>query len=210
MSLSLLCRTKVEPHASHFLVLMSILAERLDAEFVVAVDGRAAMAYVDAVQLSQRDHVVHVRAREDALAHCHGEYVLQLNDDECCSPAMVEWLMAEAYHESECWEFPRVHLWPDVETVLMTPPLFPDYQMRMYRYSQLVSRKAPVAIEHHKFLVKSYAERYDQMMQCANKECAPFILPESVFQRVTVVSYGDGEVPWQPLWHKEVELRPKT
>lgn len=209
MSFSLLCMTRLEPHASHFLVLMSILAERLDAEFVVAVDGPASIAHVDGAQLSQRDHVVHVRVREDAIAHCHGEYVLQLNDDECCSPAMVEWLMSEAYYDADCWAFPRVHLWPDVETVLMTPPLFPDYQTRMHRECMTGPQQAPVAIEHHKFLVKSYAERYEQMMRCANKECAPFILPESVFQKVTVVSYGDGEVPWQPLWHKEVELRPE-
>jgi hypothetical protein len=223
MSLSILCVTKAEPHAVSFLFAMEQLAVQLDAQLVFAADGQEAQ---DKIGIDTIARVVQVRSAgylesvlDRALEACTENYVLRLDDDERVSPAMAEWLAARMYESADVWKFPRVHFWGDVKTVLLTSHLFPDHQTRLTTRTKAGGRHhihapspfgggalAPVAIEHHKFLVRTVEEREQTAEKWHSGDMLPFSLPERAYTRVTLIGYGDGEVPWQPDWHKDVTL----
>jgi hypothetical protein len=108
---------------------------------------------------------------DEALEYTAGRYVLRLDDDERCSPAMVQWLREEQFLASDHWKFPRAHILSDGR-VSLHPQLWPDHQTRLSVRAKSGGRRwihagspfgggdeAPVVIEHHKFAVKSLQER---------------------------------------------------
>lgn len=232
MTLSILCVTKNEPHAAYFLGRMRDLAVDVSAEFCVAVDGGTEeKSFVDA------DRVGFVRSEgfiesvlDQALDLCRGRYVLRLDDDEVASEAMVRWISKGLFYATDHWKFPRMHLWPDAESVVMTKHLWPDVQTRLSIREKAGGRKtvhagspfgggeeAPVAIEHHKFLVRSYADRlaiakqYDaQMLGAGTGGMMPFSLPEDAYDYVLVAQKGNGAVPWSPEWTKDVLMKERV
>lgn len=228
MSLSILCVTRLEPHAALFLSAMGTVASRVGAEFVLAVDGEAPeRGFPDA------DRVGYVHSKgylesvlEDALTLCRGDWVLRLDDDERCSPMLANWLSTRQYVAHDHWKFPRAHFWPDECSVMMTPHLWPDHQTRLSVRGKAGGRttvhagspfgggeEAPVYLEHHKFLARSHAERlviamrYDRQIPGAGTGgMRPFSLPEDVYDKVKVVERGSGIVPWAPRWVKELAI----
>ena len=226
MNLSILCITKAEPHALPFLRAMEAVAACARAEFVVAADGFDAVARMARSEIDAR--VVPVASLgflesvlEQAVHACQDGYILRLDDDERCSPAMGLWLVAQEYLVSEHWTFPRVHFWRDEQSVLMTSQLFPDHQTRLSmkhlaggRYTLHAGSPfgpgtyAPVAIEHHKFLVKTREERLAISQRWHSGPMLCFSVPEDAYlgQTVPLVAYGAGVVPWMPTWSQEVAL----
>ena len=227
MSLSVLCVTKLEPHAARFLYIMQDLASALDAQFVVAVDGDVGE------QRPACDVLVPVKSAgflesvlEIGINACSGDYVLRLDDDEMASQAMFDWLVQRAYEAEDHWKFSRVHLWGDDESVLMTPHLFPDHQTRLSIKAKSGGRhsvhagspfgggvEAPVYLEHHKFLVRSCEDRlriaktYDQQAPgYGTGMMKPFSLPEWAYGTALLVEKGQGTVPWTPAWQREISL----
>lgn len=221
MRLSVLCVTRAQPYALPFLRKMEALAAYLEAEFVVALDG------AQAPPMSSSTRFVPVRSQgflesvlDEAVAACAGAYILRLDDDEVASRAMASWLRAGEYLDQPTWSFPRAHFWGSTSAVLMTPHLFPDWQTRLSWKARSGGRPtihapspwgggeiAPVYIEHHKFLVRTRAEREDTAQRWHGGNMLPFSLPEDVYKDVELVEPGLGFVPWVPLWTRKESLR---
>jgi hypothetical protein len=145
---------------------------------------------------------------------CVGRWVLRLDDDERCSPAMVRWLVEERYKAEQHWKFARAHLWGNPKTVIRNMQLYPDHQTRLSLLEMSGGRNhihagspygggvlAPCVIEHHKFLIRSLderlviADRYDRIQQGAGRlgGMAMFQIPESCDLSTTrYVPLGDG------------------
>lgn len=222
--LSICCVTRGEPHAGPFLEAMVDLAARIDGECVIGIDLPPGDTWLDdylqLVDLPSYVSCVPVRSDgfvesvlDEVLDACHGDYVLRLDDDERCSPAMVRWLLEGAYEAAPHWQFPTANLWrPD--RLLTNGPLWPNPHQRCSLRS-LASRPAivhakspygrgtmaPVALEHHKFLVKSLgqrmaiAARYDQLRPGAGTgRQKPYSLPELVYPVLALAPLGDGTV----------------
>lgn len=183
MSLSILVVTAGEPYARPFLDELERLAVSLDAELVEHhAPGAGAIEYVLA----------------DALERCTRDYVLRIDDDERCSDDMTAWLAAGVYRAAEVWSFPRAHLYPDAESFVTSPPLWPDLQTRLTVRAKAGGRRrlhegspygagtvARVVLEHHKFLVRSLderqalLERYEALQPGAGRGWAIFSVPEA-------------------------------
>lgn len=184
--LTILCVSAGREWASPFIETMRDHAEQLGANFLRLRDGEDVHSggYIESVL-------------DEAVARCETAYVLRLDDDEKISGEMLRWLGQGHYRESEHWAFPRRNLWPDASRYITNPPLWPDLQTRLSVKAKAASRTqihsgspfgtgrvAPVAIEHHKFLVRSeeerraLVERYDAIVPGAGAQYAMFSLPE--------------------------------
>lgn len=217
MKLSILCVTKGEPHAWALLDDMIAVRRILGVELVVAMDVVGLDEVLDPSVVTEARFVPVKSAGyiesvlDEALSHCSGDYVLRLDDDERCSPAMVEWLKSGAWQSQPHWKFPRMNLWGDADHFLVTPHLWPDHQTRLSLRSLAGGRTsihagsphgggevAPCAILHHKFLVKPLAERreivarYESIQQGAGFHFRPFSIPEEVYREVGIAEVGDG------------------
>jgi hypothetical protein len=197
MNLSILTVTRVEPHAPRFLRHFRAVADVLSAEFVVAYD-RASTPNCDA------DRYVAVESSgviEDVLvqahAACSGEYVLRMDDDETLTPqailSLAGWIGLQS--DSKVYAFPRANLWGDQWHAVSSGSLFPDLQSRLMprdHESRTTVHEGmpfdiilPGLILHHKFLIKSYAERakialrYEQKRAgCGSGHYLQFSVPE--------------------------------
>lgn len=183
VNLTILCVSAGDEYGIPFIDEMEALAGNLGAAFVL-YDGSCAGCV---------EHVL-----DDAVAECADGYVLRLDDDERCSPGMVDWLHARRYETARHWCFPRAHLYPHVGSYITSPPLWPDLQTRLSTNRLAGSRRrvhapsphgtgqhAPVAIEHHKFIVRPEHERlalldkYEQLQPGAGAGWRVFSHPES-------------------------------
>ncbi len=213
--LSILCVTKAEAYCLPFLQAFADLARVVNGELVIGADGADAFATMLAaplhtgrprmiVELASKGYIESVL--DEALAACHGDYILRLDDDELASPAMITWLQHGRYRAEKHWKFPRAHLWGDRELCIMNAPLWPDHQTRLSVREMAGERRgihcgspfgggvlAPCLIEHYKFIVKSSEERraiaatYDRVMSGAGTGgFLPFNLPEQAYPQGTL------------------------
>lgn len=216
--LSILCVTRCGAHAEPFLREMDTLAQDLGAEFVVCVDSSAprdqgTLMWDGTLLINTRTHLLTSAGYiesvlDEAVATCVGEYVLRLDDDERVSPDMAAWLKAQTYFDNNHWAFPRMHLWPDAEHYIANEPLWPDLQTRLSVKDMSGGRTqihagspfgtgkiAEVAIEHHKFLVRSREERaalmaeYRAIMPSAD-DWLPFSVPELFAEQIETRAVG--------------------
>lgn len=229
MTLSILVVTKGEPHAVEFIRrLYWEDCGAVMAELVIVADGDAAADYLGSMEFV-RPPVVHSQGfiesvLDEALTFCSGDYILRLDDDERCSPAMVRWLAAREYEKADHWKFPRANLWPTADLVAITPQLWPDRQTRLSVKAKAGGRttihagspfgggeEAPCVIEHHKFLVKSLGERraivqrYDSISPGMGTQFLAFSCPEDAYpDGVEVGKLGDGTAAKiVPEWRAE-------
>ncbi len=221
MLLSILCVTKAEPFARPFLLEMHRLAQAASAELVLAGDGDSALPTLcdwgfmeDCALISVESKGFLESVLEVGVKCCSGKYILRLDDDECCSSAMTRWVIEHAFTAADHWKFPRMHLWPTTHTFIEEAPLWPDHQTRLSVKAKSGGRTtihagspfgggrlAPVAIEHHKFLVKSRAERaaiaarYDVVsLGYGTGGMLPFNLPEDVYSHMNLPTTHTGEL----------------
>lgn len=199
MTLTVLCVTAAWPYARPFIQAMRAQAHCLEAGFVLAVDLERAHwpAWIeqDAIEVRSAGYLESVL--DQAVAYCPDGHILRLDDDERLTPQMVDWLASREYEEHDHWAFPRLNLWPDRARHVTNPPLWPDLQTRLSVKAKSAGRHrvhagsphgtgrvAPVAIEHHKFLVRTRAEReqlmadYEQLQEGAGRDYAMFSVPE--------------------------------
>ncbi len=223
--ISILCITQAQSYSLPFLRDLARLANILDGEFVVALDDQFSVDLLEQIDRFGRvTRLITVKVEgpsiegvlDEAISYCHGDYILRIDDDERCSPAMITWLKEKSYLSADHWCFPRVHFWGDSQSVLITPSLWPDQQTRLSIKAKAGGRSqlhagspfgfgehAPVVIEHHKFLVKSYAERkiiaerYDQFRPgYGTRRMLPYNLPEDAYRGpIPIRCYGDGAAP---------------
>lgn len=219
--LSILCVTKAEQHSFALLSAMRDLAADLRAEFVLVADGAIAAGRLmdrsfKGMRLVQSKGYLE-SVLDEALEFCSSDYVLRLDDDERCSPAMVRWLKARAYETANSWKFSRVHLWGDEQHALVTQHLYPDHQTRLSTKAYAGGRttihagspfgggiEAPCAIEHLKFLLKTIEERraivvrYDSIQVDAGSAFRAFSCPEDVYSEeditAAVVSWDGSSI----------------
>lgn len=184
--LTVLCVTANRPYAQPFLDAMCGIAGALDATFV-EYDGSKASCLEEVL--------------DDAVAVCPDGYILRLDDDERMTREMEMWLYAREYRDADHWAFCRMNLYASEEAYIVDPPLWPDLQTRLSVKAKSGGRRrihegspfgtgrvAPeaVAIEHHKFLVRSEQERrdllnwYEQLQPGAGHHYVPFSLPEAL------------------------------
>lgn len=217
MTLSILVVTKAEPHAELYLLAMATLADDLGGELVIACDGVEAVTKLAELRLAYVVRHVHSHGYiesvlDEAIGFCTGDYVLRLDDDERCSPAMVRWLAAREYEKGDHFKFPRANLWPTPDLVAITPQLWPDRQTRLSVKAKAGGRttihagspfgggeEAPCVIEHHSFLVRSLEERrakvarYDSIAPGMGTQFLAFSCPEDVYpDGMEVGRLGDG------------------
>jgi hypothetical protein len=222
--LSILCVTQAAPAVRPLLADMAHVATLLGAEFVLLADGQIAQFElreypVKLVAVKSQGYVESVL--DYGVSQCSGKYILRLDDDERCSMAMIDWLQRREYEAETHWKFPRMHLWGNANTVLITEQLFPDHQTRLSIKEKSGGRHfphamspfgggelAPVCIEHHKFLVRSRAERERTAAKWHQGDMKAFSLPEDVIaEKALLVEKGYGHVPWQPKWSKHFVLQ---
>lgn len=186
MNLTVLCVTEGYPHARRFLEEHADLADTLGARLVIGADGPAAFDMTRGVG----DSVVLVQSEgsmesilDELLEHCDPGHVLRIDDDEACSPAMVEWLLDRAYEAHDHWSFATASLFPDPDHYIVSPPLWPDPHSRLSIREKSGGRPvlhmpsphgpgqlAPVVLEHHKFIVRPLEERRARVLR-SEKEC---------------------------------------
>lgn len=215
--LSVLCVTRFEKHALPFIADMRQLADDCEGELVLAADGSYAFAGLRALgyephRVASDGYIESVL--DDAITYCRGDYVLRLDDDERCSPAMIRWMVSGAWQAKSIWKFARAHLWGDERHFIANiPQLYPDHQTRLSVREFAGGRKqihsgspfgggelAPVILEHHKFLVKTLVERraivarYDRIQSGAGTQFKAFSVPEDVCDEITAAELGDGSI----------------
>lgn len=213
MKLSLLCVSTLKPRALPFLQHMAKVAKHIGAEFVLAGDLHSSEPdlcssdFIDGVQAELR--TVHSAGfiesvLDQAIGFTTGDYVLRLDDDEKCSPAMLRWLATGWYTKQDHWCFPRAALWGNSTTMLMGE-FFPDWQVRLSTRAKAGGRTAlhqkspygagygaPACIEHWCFLAKS-AEELDATTKFYHQQMG---LPEKRPSRVVMLrTYEDGLLP---------------
>lgn len=209
--------TKGEPHSKRFLGEALTLARIMGGKLLVGADdggGENGISENDDITVvSVKSNGTLESVHDAVLALAPDGYVLRLDDDEKASPAMMQWLAAKHYETADHWKFPRGHFWGGEELMLYTPHLWPDHQTRLSLKSKAGGRNtihcgspfgggelAPVAIEHHKFLVKDRAERqaianrYDTVAQGAGSGMIAFSVPEVAYagEEIRLVEFGDG------------------
>lgn len=204
--LSLLCVTRADACVRPLLAEMYADAQALGAEFVLVADGDDAARLLTvqglpvAATVNAWGYLESIL--DDAIDHCHGTYILRLDDDESIDDAFTSWLAVQAYHTSPVWRFPRRHLWQSPNRYIVSPPLWPDYQTRLTISAFAGGRRivhdaspfgpgvtAPVAIDHFKFLIRDYADRksiadrYENLRVGAGHglKFRAFNLPEDVY-----------------------------
>ncbi len=215
MNLSIVCVTNGEPHALEFAKHFRDMADKLGAELVLGLDGAKAQA---SELRTLADVTVNVNGTgilesvlDEVLERASGKYILRLDDDEKVSPALFTWLRGSKYLSGNHFAFPRPYLWGD--TAHMLADLYPDLQTRLSVKAKAGGRDAihcgspygtgvivPFAIEHHKFLVKSFderkqiADRYEQERTGAgwSAEYGRYNLPEMFVRNMQIVAYSDG------------------
>jgi len=114
------------------------LLQPLVAETVVAVDDRAEAEAVRLTEVADKVVLFPHRDPGDSVipwlhAQCGSGWILNLDDDEVPSNALLthlpELLGADVTH----WWLPRRWLVGSIDTFLDEPPWVPDYQLRLYR-----------------------------------------------------------------------------
>ena len=220
MNLSIVCVTNDDGRqAGSFIKRMIRLARTLDAEFVLGLDGKAAQEsdmrkFADkVVDLPAHDVPLLEKVLDIAIEACTGKYVLRLDDDEVVSSALEDWLKTGAYQNGGLFAFPRVYMWGDDQHVLANEGMWPDLQTRLGLKSLMFGVNSihagnpngtglvvPYALEHHKLLVKSYAERkqiadrYEAVKPGAGYSFTygRYNTPEDIYGELIVKPYTDG------------------
>ncbi len=221
MSIAILTFTKGDAFAARFLAEQRQLADALGAEFVIAGDGAAGAAMAERFA----DRVIPVDTigiQESHIAwaawQIKSDWLLKLDDDETISPAMRDWLLRREWETGteQVYSFPYAWLWGDENHFITSAPFWPDPHARLMptRFFRDWGREMhapnphgtgtviPVAHLHHKFLVKSFAERmevarrYDQLRPGAGTGAhhGKFTMPEYLCQDLNVREVGDGHV----------------
>ena len=220
MNLSIVCVTNDDGRqAGSFVSRMNKLARALDAEFVLGLDGDKAQQsdmrkLADkAIDLPAHDVPLQEKVLDIAIEACSGKFVLRLDDDEAVSLALEDWLKTGAYQNGRLYAFPRVYMYPDEQHVLANEGMFPDLQTRLGLKSLMFGVNSihagnpngtglvvPYALEHHKLLVKSYAERkhiadrYEAIKPGAGYSFTygRYNTPEDIYEELIVKPYTDG------------------
>lgn len=180
MSLSVFCATRAEPHTPPFLSAMRDVADACHGAFVVVADGAEAVHRVEEMSVWPDQIVPAIQGihqtMEDAIHRCTDDYVFCLDDDECCTHALVDWLTEERYRDADLWDVPRAWLYPDAQHHITGRKHWPNYDLRIGRQSIVSVPRvihggwlqgtgmrwpAPFAIEHHKLLIRSLEERVE-------------------------------------------------
>jgi hypothetical protein len=217
--LSILTVTKAENYVPQFLIAMRNLAEKANAELVIAGDGTEAMNKLRAWGLGDEEILVSVASKgyiesvlDQAVNCCGGKYILRIDDDEFVSPEMASWIVDEKFTEADHWKFPRVHLWEKRNQFIANAPLWPDHQTRLSIRKKSGNRNfihagspygggrlAPVILEHAKFLVKSWqerkaiADRYDSFgVGLGSNGMLAFNLPEDAYKHMELKNIQDA------------------
>jgi hypothetical protein len=222
MSLSVLTLTNGRPYAARFLAEFQQLATELGAEYVIAADGPMGIDVARKYGCNIVPLDLAGRTQENAIApsvaECHGDWILRFDDDETCSPAMREWLLKREWERGteKVYSFPYAWLWGDADHFLVSFPFWPDPHARLMPREMTakwpvqshgpnpfgVGTIVPVAHLHHKFLVRSFAERqatarhYDTYFPGAGtgEHYGNFTLPETHAKDMRVREVGHGDV----------------
>ena len=209
--LSIICMTRGGGSSYQFINALSLQAKRLGAELVVGHDegfdfSTTLHMYTKFIPIQTSGYVE--SALNQLARHAQGQFILKLDDDESISPLMLEWLRERRYMGYPAWAFPSAALWGDEGHFITTPPFWPDTHIRLTAWHlaadwpdephgkpkwERQAKIAPVAIRHHKFLLRGLAERQQiadrnesKLQVGAHGSRLVFNCPEFVLDRVTI------------------------
>lgn len=214
-NLTILCVTNGQgDHVREFVQTMQDQADHLGACFMIGADGEEAYRlsyFADRVApINSMGYLESVLDEVTKLVDT--PYVLRLDDDERMSQSLLWWLKSGEYTRYDIVTFPRANLWGDREHFLKEEPWWMDAQTRLGKVEKMLGRDrihkgnpagsgitVPYAIEHHKFLVRDYAERlkiaeqYEKVQPGAGKgEYLPYNLPEDTGRKLLLANLGSG------------------
>ena len=219
--LSLVTVTTAQPRAEAFLSHMRDLSDDIGAEFVVGYDTLYGIGGMEMAQ-KYADMMCIVKSKgylesvlQDVIDAAGGIWILRLDDDEMVTPAMWKWLKDKEYEsgKSQIWSFPEATLFPSTMSFISSTPFWPDIHPRLqtWRYAQWDRNPhggakhgpgvtAPVAIAHHKLLVKTIGERraiWEQRDKGKARDeiHASMSVPEDNYDELTIHPLSDGYFP---------------
>lgn len=208
--LTILTVTRAEDCIIPLLHRLIDVATALGVECVFVADGKPAFdtLYSDD-KINRGSLIANIPSRgyiesilDEAIAHTSPlrRYVFRVDDDESLPGSTVNWLASGAYRLRPHWKFNRAHLWTDEQHYIANLPLWPDPQTRLSTRELSLGRStihcgsphgggelAPVPIYHHKFLVKSLAQRqeiiarYNGIYPGSGSNFLAFSLPETYY-----------------------------
>lgn len=207
MKLSIICVTQAAPEVRPILGEIVNVAHLLGAELILGGDGAQALTWADynrVAAMPVKGAMVEEMI-DPVIDATTGDYILRLDDDESCSPGLVNWLKNKEFTRRDSWFFSRYHLWPDENYALADQPYFPDFQVRLAVRRQ---SKRPVKIHaahaynayrapalaflrHHVFLVKTREQRQTVTAHYETIRTGKLFRPEDVN---VVLPYDDPKV----------------
>ena len=217
--MSIVTVTDAQPRTEAFLLHMRELADDLGAELVIGYDTRKGVAnmmraheYSDLTVIVKSDGYLE-SILQDVIDSATGTWILRLDDDEMVTPAMWQWLKDRKYQdgESQIWSFPEATLWPTTMSFISSYPFWPDSHPRLQTWRFAIWDKtphggakhgpglvAPVAIAHHKLLIKTIEERraiweHRDKGKVRDEVHAEMCVPEDNFEELTIHPLGDGQ-----------------
>jgi hypothetical protein len=128
----------VTRHCSSRLVSLLARLHPLAAEIVVALDERAELQADELTGVANKIVLFPHRDPADSAipwlhAQCRSDWILNVDDDEVPSSALLHELPQLLAADVTHWWLPRRWLVRDHQTWLDEPPWVPDYQLRLYR-----------------------------------------------------------------------------
>lgn len=176
----MLCATRAEACVRPFLAEMGPLAKACGGRFGVVLDGaesaeRWKQLGLRAYQFVAEDGVH--QAMQQVVSECRTEYILILDDDERCTMRLANWLIGKHYQSAPFWYVPRAWLYQDRHHFISSKKHWPNHALRIGAQEAITVLTGPIhagwmagpgakeicpyAIEHHKLLIRSLAERKD-------------------------------------------------
>ncbi len=230
--LSIVTVTTAQPRTEAFLSHMRDLSDDLGAELVIGYDTLYGLSGMELAQ-KYADMMCVVKSKgylesvlQDVIDSAGGIWILRLDDDEMVTPAMWKWLKDKEYEsgKSQIWSFPEATLFPSTMSFISDFPFWPDVHPRLqtWRYAQWARTPhggakhgpgviAPVAIAHHKLLVKTIEERraiWERRDKGKARDIvhASMSVPEDNYNELHIHSVGDGYFPAPELVKGKGEL----
>ena len=114
------------------------------------------------------------KAKNHLNEQCHGDWIFQLDADECPKPCLMKHLRAilQVNHDVELIKIPRINIFVNIDgAVIDSHVAWPDYQGRLYRNEpKRIYWQFPLHEKIHGYKAYVYLPKDDKYAICHQKE----------------------------------------